>query len=276
MTEPSGLAGAGPVFLIGAGKMGYALAQGWLRAGLDPSQLVLVDPHPQPLISDFAVGQGMRLVEQVPSEAPRVLVLAVKPQMMPSVLPTLRQSVGAETLVISIAAGISIASLADALGTNKIVRTMPNTPAQLGRGITGAVPAAGVGAVDRDLADALLKAAGEVLWFDEEAKIDAVTAVSGSGPAYVFHFVEALAEAARRQGFSDEQAMQLARATVTGAAALLAIDPAPASVLRQNVTSPKGTTAAALEVLMGEPGLTDLLDRTVRAARARSEELGQS
>ena len=276
MTGTSGLSGAGPVVLIGAGKMGHALAQGWLHAGLANDQLVLVDPHPQSSITNFAHEQGIRLLDKVTGEHARVLVLAVKPQMMPQVLSELRSSVGPDTLVISIAAGISIETLSGGLGTRKIVRTMPNTPAQLGRGITGAVPASGIGAADRDLADALLKAAGDVLWFEDESKIDAVTAVSGSGPAYVFHFVEALAEAARHQGFSEEQAMQLARATVIGAAALLESDGSPASVLRQNVTSPKGTTAAALDVLMGEPGLTDLIDRTVQAARARSEELGRA
>jgi len=276
MTGISGLAGAGPVYLIGAGKMGHALAQGWLRGGLPADQLVLVDPQPQAFMTEFAGTNSVRLLDRAPADEPRVLVLAVKPQMMPNVLPELRSIVGRDTLVISIAAGIPIPTLSEGLGTGKVVRTMPNTPAQLGRGITGAVPASGIAAGDRDLANALLKAAGDVLWFEDEGKIDAVTAVSGSGPAYVFHFVEALAEAARHQGFSDEQAMQLARATVIGAAALLESDASPASVLRQNVTSPKGATAAALDVLMGEPGLTDLIDRTVQAARARSEELGRA
>jgi pyrroline-5-carboxylate reductase len=156
-----------------------------------------------------------------------------------------------------------------------VIRTMPNTPAQVGKGITGAVPGAGVSEQDRLAADALLRAAGSVLWFDEEAKLDAVTAVSGSGPAYVFHFVEALAAAGVREGFSPEQAMLLARQTVIGAAALLEADDTPAAVLRQNVTSPKGTTEAALGVLMAPNGLINLMEKTVVAARLRSQELGR-
>jgi pyrroline-5-carboxylate reductase len=153
---------------------------------------------------------------------------------------------------------------------------MPNTPAQVGKGISGAV---GLAITDRDRAttDALLGAAGQVIWFEDEGKIDGVTSVSGSGPAYVFYMVEALALAAEKQGFSSEQAMQLARATIIGAAGLLEAEPdISASQLRINVTSPKGTTAAALEVLMAEDGLAPLLDRAVTAARLRSEELGKA
>ena len=275
MTVLPDLKEAGPVVLVGAGKMGFALAQGWLRAGLPPGQLVLIDPEPQATTIEFARSNGIRLLASPIGVLTRVLVLAVKPQVMDSVMRQVRPVVGRQTLVISIAAGISLATITQALQTGRVVRSMPNTPAQLGRGITGAVPGPEVGEGDRALANALLQAAGDVLWFKEESKIDAVTAVSGSGPAYVFHMVEALAEAARRQGFSEDDAMLLARRTVTGAAALLESDPAPASVLRQNVTSPNGTTAAALAVLMGQDGLTELLDRAVQAARTRSEELGR-
>jgi pyrroline-5-carboxylate reductase len=203
-------------------------------------------------------------------------VLAVKPQIIGAVLAQLEPAIGPETLVISIAAGIGLQRLTTGLNTQRVIRTMPNTPAQIGKGITGAVAANGVTTADRAIAMALLQAAGPAVWLDAESQIDAVTAVSGSGPAYVFHLVEALAAAGKRQGLAPEIAMQLARQTVIGSAALLEADPAPAAQLRQNVTSPNGTTAAALAVLMGDDGLTSLIDRAVEAARQRSEELGRS
>jgi len=255
--------------------MGLALARGWIAAGLAPGELVLVDPSPAPAAEAFALDTGVRLVPSAHGVLIAVMVLAVKPQIMTAVLADMRPMVGGHTLVVSIAAGISIRAIAQGLGTERIIRTMPNTPAQIGKGITGAVRGPGATDADRDLADALLKAAGDVVWFDAEQKLDAVTAVSGSGPAYVFHFVEALAAAGVRQGFSPEQAMQLARQTVIGAAALMEADPAPVATLRQNVTSPKGTTEAALAVLMGPGGLSGLMDKVVLAAKLRSEELGR-
>jgi len=267
--------GVGPVVLIGAGKMGLALARGWIAAGLPPDELVLVDPAPGEATASFAEQAGVRLLDTATGVLVAVLVLAVKPQVMPGVLEGLRPMVGGHTLVISIAAGIPIRTIAEGLHTQRVVRTMPNTPAQVGKGITGAVAGEAVSEADRQLADKLLSAAGQVAWFGDEAMIDAVTAVSGSGPAYVFHFVEALAAAGIRHGFAPEQAMQLARQTVIGAAALLEADPAPAAVLRQNVTSPKGTTEAALEVLMAPNGLVNLMEKTVLAAKLRSEELGR-
>lgn len=269
------LAGIGPVVLVGAGKMGLALAQGWLKAGLKPDNLVLVDPKPGDVTTGFAAQHGVVLAASVADVAPQVLVLAVKPQIMVGVLAEVKPVVGPGTLAVSIAAGISLATLTQGLGTERVVRAMPNTPAQIGKGISGAVPADRVDAGDKGVAEALLGAAGPVVWFDREAQLDAVTAVSGSGPAYVFHLVEALAEAGRRQGLPDDVAGQLARQTVIGAAALLEADPAPAAKLRENVTSPNGTTAAALAVLMGEDGLTRLMGRAVEAARVRSEELGR-
>ena len=218
---------------------------------------------------------GVRLRDRADGVLIAVLVLAVKPQMMAAVLNEIRPLIGGHTLVISIAAGISISAIAAGLGTDRVIRTMPNTPAQVGKGITGAVPGPGVGESDRETADALLRAAGDVVWFDDESRLDLVTAVSGSGPAYVFHFVEALAAAGVRQGFAPDEAMRLARQTVIGAAALLEADPAPAATLRQNVTSPRGTTEAALGVLMAPNGLTNLLEKTVLAAKLRSEELGR-
>ena len=274
MTQTS-LQGVGPVVLIGAGKMGLALARGWMAAGLRPDELVLVDPAPNEATQQFAAATGVRLLPNANGVLIAVMVLAVKPQVMAAVLDEIRPLTGGHTLVISIAAGISIAAIAQGLDSSRVVRAMPNTPAQIGKGITGAVAGPGVGETDRLVADALLRAAGEVLWFADEPMLDAVTAVSGSGPAYVFHFVEALAAAGVRQGFGPEQAMQLARQTVIGAAALLEADPSDAAILRQNVTSPKGTTEAALSVLMAPNGLTNLMEKTVLAARLRSEELGR-
>ena len=274
MTQSS-LQGVGPVVLIGAGKMGLALARGWITAGLRPNELVLVDPHPTEATQQFAAETGVRLLSSANGVLIAVMVLAVKPQVMAAVLDEIRPLTGGHTLVISIAAGISIGAISAGLHSGRVVRAMPNTPAQIGKGITGAVAAPGVSEADRRVADALLGAAGEVIWFADEPMLDAVTAVSGSGPAYLFHFVEALAAAGMRQGFDPDQAMRLARQTVIGAAALLEADPSPAAVLRQNVTSPKGTTEAALSVLMAPNGLVNLMEKTVLAARLRSEELGQ-
>lgn len=268
------LSGIGPVVLVGAGKMGMALARGWLKAGLAPDELVLIDPNPADATRAFAEEKGVRLLTSPAGILVHVLVLAVKPQIMGKVLGQIKPSVGRHTLVISIAAGINLSTIAKGLGTERVIRTMPNTPAQIGKGVTGAVPLK-VSEDDKALTDALMRAAGEVMWFEAEAKLDAITAVSGSGPAYVFHMVEALAEAAKRQGFGEDQAMVLARATVIGAAGLLESEGVSATVLRQNVTSPNGTTQAALDVLMGDEGLVRLMDRTVAAARKRSEELGR-
>lgn len=254
--------------------MGFAMARGWVAAGLPPGQLVLVDPQPAPAVVDYASKTGVRLLDSPAGVLTHVLVLAVKPQVMKTVMAEIAPVVGKHTLVLSIAAGVLIETIKAGLGTERIVRAMPNTPAQVGKGISGAV-GPGASASDRQTAEALLQAAGQVVWVDSEARLDAVTAVSGSGPAYVFYMVEALAVAGMRQGLEPAQAMQLARQTVIGAAALMEADPQPVSVLRENVTSPKGTTAAALKVLMAPDGLEDLMDRTVRAARKRSEELGR-
>lgn len=268
------LSDIGPVVLVGAGKMGLALARGWIAGGLPPDQLVLIDPKPGEATTAFAAQHNVRLLESPIGILTHVMVMAVKPQVMGEVMAEVQPAVGAQTLVLSIAAGISIQTLSQGLQTERIVRAMPNTPAQVGKGISGAV-AYHITETDRLVADALLHAAGEVLWFEQEGMLDAVTAVSGSGPAYVFYMVEALAVAAMRQGLEPGPAMQLARQTVIGAAALMAADPQPASILRENVTSPKGTTYAALQVLMAPDGLEPLLDRAVLAARLRSEELGR-
>lgn len=268
-------ASAGPVLLVGAGKMGTAMAAGWIRAGLPGASLTLVDPAPHESVVAFANSAGANLRPDLPAEPPRVIVLAVKPQVMGDVLPSVKPLAGPDTLIVSIAAGISISRFAEALETERIVRTMPNTPAQLGKGITGAVAAPGVSAEDRAIAQALLQAAGEVVWLEGEEQIDALTAVSGSGPAYVFYMVEAMAVGGQKLGLSAEQSMKLARQTVIGAAALLEEDPAEAAQLRKNVTSPNGVTQAALEILMAEDGLGPLMERVLAAAKRRSEELGQ-
>lgn len=263
----------GPVMLVGAGKMGLALARGWLDAGLPSSNLLLIDPNPGEAARALAEDYGLTVSKEAAGLQPKVLVLAVKPQIIDTVLASLRAVIGPNTLAISIAAGIDIARLSRGLDTARVVRTMPNTPAQIGKGITGAVAGPDIQPDDRDTAEALLRAAGPVVWFDDESQLDAVTAVSGSGPAYVFHLVEALAAAGKTLGLPDAIAEQLARQTVIGSAALLEADPATPAVLRQNVTSPNGTTAAGLAVLM--EGLTPLVEATTKAARKRSEELGR-
>lgn len=269
------LEGLGSVVLVGAGKMGLALARGWIASGLGTDDLILVDPHPQDETGAFCKANGLSLLVHVEPQLATVLVLAVKPQIIGAVMDEVRAAIGPKTLVISIAAGISLASLTKGTGSERVVRAMPNTPAQVGKGVTGAVAGTRVTESNRATASGLLEAAGALVWFADEQKLDIVTAVSGSGPAYVFYFVEALAAAGIAEGLEPDEAMTLARATVIGAAGLLAADEAPASRLRENVTSPKGTTAAALEVLMGADGLEPVLRRAVGAARARSLELGR-
>jgi pyrroline-5-carboxylate reductase len=255
--------------------MGLALARGWIAGGLAPADLTLVDPSPQASAVSFARETGATLVSEAGGVPPRVLVLAVKPQIVAQVLPVLQSLLGPETVVVSIAAGIPLGALSEGLNSERVVRAMPNTPAQVGKGMTGAVAAPGITDADRAVADALLRAIGDVIWFEREADLDAVTALSGSGPAYVFHMVEAMAAAGVHQGLTPDDAMRLARRTVIGAAALMDADPTEAGALRQNVTSPNGTTAAALDILMAPDGLTSLLDRAISRARERSEELGR-
>ena len=258
--------------LLGCGKMGTALLTGWLAAGVPASSVWVIEPNP----TDWLLGSGVHLNEGVPP-APAVALLAVKPQMMGAALPALQALGNGTTLFISIAAGTSIATFAAVLGDRTpIVRSMPNTPAMVGRGITGICANARAGAAGLALAHKLMLAVGQVVELDSEDQIDAVTAVSGSGPAYVFHLIETMAAAGVAQGLSESVAMQLARATVCGAGELAYQSPEPASQLRINVTSPAGTTAAALAVLMDEEtGFPPLLRRAVKAAADRGRELGQ-
>jgi pyrroline-5-carboxylate reductase len=258
--------------LLGCGKMGTALLTGWLAAGVPPASVWVIEPNP----TDWLKGTGVHLNTGVPA-TPAVALLAVKPQMMGAALPALQALGNGRTLFVSIAAGTKIATFEDVLGTRTpIVRTMPNTPAMVGRGITALCRNSHVSDADFALARDLMAAVGEVVDLASEDQIDAVTAVSGSGPAYVFHLIEALAAAGEAEGLPAGMAMQLARATVCGAGELAYQSPESAAQLRINVTSPGGTTAAALAVLMDpETGFPALMRRAVKAAADRGRELGK-
>lgn len=265
---------SGTVVLAGAGKMGGALLTGWLARGLDPKRVVVIEPFPSDDIRTLS-DRGIRLnptAEDIGDAA--ALVLAVKPQTFGDAGPALRPLLGRSTLVVSIMAGTTIARL-DTVCGGDIVRAMPNTPAAIGRGMTVAVAAKGVNETQRAMADALLRATGAVEWIDDEALMDAVTAVSGSGPAYVFLLAEELARAGVSAGLPADLAAKLARETVAGSGELLHRSDLDAATLRRNVTSPGGTTAAALDILMGEQGMKDLMTRAVAAAAKRSQELAK-
>lgn len=246
---------------------------GWLAGGLDPARTCVVDPQASPDIVRLCESHGIALN---PSDVPAndALILAIKPQGLESAAGFLDGLIGPHTLVVSILAGKTIADLQGRLPSARaIVRAMPNLPASIGRGVTGAVANAEVSPDQRKQADALLKAVGVVEWLDDEALIDALTALSGSGPAYVFLLAEVMAEAGVAAGLPADMAARLARATVAGAGALLSTSPSEAGQLRRDVTSPGGTTAAALAVLMREGGVPDLMREAVAAAAARAGEL---
>ncbi|WP_267356264.1 MULTISPECIES: pyrroline-5-carboxylate reductase [unclassified Methylobacterium] len=259
--------------LAGAGKMGGSMLAGWLAAGLDPRRTTLIDPVPSREIVALCTERGIALNPPDP-EPGAVLVLGIKPQGLEAAAPGLDRLIGRDTLLVSILAGKTVADLTGRLKRARaIVRAMPNLPASIGRGATGAYASPQVTPGQHAAADALLAANGTVAWLADEAQIDAVTAVSGSGPAYVFLLVEALAEAGIAAGLDPEVARRLARATVSGSGALLDANPAEAAELRRNVTSPGGTTAAALDVLMRPDGLGALMREAVAAARRRAGEL---
>ncbi len=264
---------SGRLVLVGAGKMGGALLEGWLRFGLDPHKLAVIEPSPSPQISALAargvaINPDVRTLGQAAA-----VVIAVKPQIAAQAMPALEPIIAASTVAVSIMAGKTLQFLAAALPARcALVRAMPNTPAAIGRGITVAVPL-NASAAQRDLAHRLLAATGSVERIADEALMDAVTAVSGSGPAYVFLLAEALAQAGAAAGLPAPLAEKLARETVAGAGELLHRSDSDAATLRQNVTSPGGTTAAALDVLMADDGLKALLQRAVAAATRRSREL---
>jgi pyrroline-5-carboxylate reductase len=264
----------GTIVLAGAGKMGGAMLSGWLAQGLDAQLAAVIDPNPSGEISAL-MARGIRL-NPSPKDigAVAILVIALKPQTFGEAGAMLKSFAGADTLVVSIMAGTPIASVQAVCG-GSVVRAMPNTPAAIGRGITVAVAAKNVSPAQRAVADALLRATGSVEWVDDEKLMDAVTAVSGSGPAYIFLLAEELARAGVEAGLPQELATTLARETIAGSGELLHRSELPAATLRQNVTSPGGTTAAALEVLMGPDGMQSLLTRAVAAASRRSRELAK-
>ena len=265
---------SGRVLLIGAGKMGGAMLEGWLELGLTPAGVAVIDPGPPPEVAAMLEKRGVAL-NPSDGHAPAVMLLAVKPQVAPDVLAKVAGLAGPGTVVVSVMAGRTLAFLEAAFppGT-AIVRSIPNTPAAIGRGITVAVPNAHVTPEQLSIADALLKASGGVEWVKDEDMIDLATAVSGSGPAYVFLLAEALAEAGTKAGLPADLADRLARATVAGAGELIARSGIEPATLRKNVTSPNGTTAAALAVLMNDSnGFGPLLTEAVAAAAKRSREL---
>jgi pyrroline-5-carboxylate reductase len=271
--------GASPLLLVGAGKMGGAMLERWISAGgVNPRQITVLDPFLEAAQRSRLIDAGIDFAAsatEIRDRSYATIILAVKPQAMADALCEIADLAQPETVVVSIAAGVRLRRLEAAFARSQpIVRAMPNTPAQIGLGMTVAVANDNVSPARRKTVDRLLAAVGKVAWIDDEGLIDAVTAVSGSGPAYVFLLAECLSEAARRAGLPDELADLLARETVAGAGALLANSPDTPAQLRKNVTSPAGTTAAALSVLMGDDGLEQLMVRAVDAARKRSIELG--
>ena len=256
--------------LQGCGRMGSALLAGWLERGIPPEALWVIEPNP----SDWLRERVPHINAPLPS-APAIALISVKPQAMKAALPQLRDLGGGATLFVSVAAGTPLHVLEVALGKGTpVVRAMPNTPAAVGKGITAVVGNRNCGARDLAIAEALLSAVGQVVRLQGEAQMDAVTALSGSGPAYVFHLIECMAASGVAQGLSEDLAMKLATATVAGAGALAAEAGDSPGELRSDVTSPQGTTAAALEVLMdADVGLPPLIDKAVTAAVKRSREL---
>jgi len=273
MTAPSGA-----VLLIGAGRMGSALIKGWLAAKRF-SAVHVIEPHPSDAAKALAAAQTITLHQRFDGSvlpALEAIVLAVKPQVVKGAGAMLQPVGKSGALILSIAAGITTATLGASLGPDaRLVRAMPNTPGAIGQGITVLYGDQNLAIGDRALAEALMASLGETLWLKDEALMDAVTAVSGSGPAYVFLMAEAMAEAGRAQGLDAMMAVRLARATISGAGALLEADPRPAAELRTEVTSPGGTTQAALDVLMAADGLSELMRRAIAAATARASQLGK-
>jgi len=262
----------GSLVLLGAGKMGQAMLEGWLARGLAPKKIIVLEPQPGKAVKALA-RRGLKLNPKHPTQA-SATVIAVKPQSAAEALPALRGYAGKTTLAVSIMAGRTLSFLQESLPSGAaIVRAMPNTPAAIGRGITVATPNAYVSPRQRKQASELLAAIGSVEWVRDEALMDAVTAVSGSGPAYVFLLAEAMAQAGIAAGLPAELAARLARETVAGSGELLHRSDLDAATLRENVTSPGGTTAAALTVLVGSGGFDELLTQAIAAATRRSREL---
>lgn len=267
----------GTLVLIGAGKMGAALLNGWIADGLAPEKIVIFDPAPLPVIAALAREQHIRLNPAIDTVTDAVAtILAIKPQMMAKALPAYLPLKQPDNVLISIAAGKPVAFFDAIFGADTpLIRAMPNTPAAIGRGMSVLFANPSVSATQKQLGDTLLSAVGAVAWIEEESLMDPVTAVSGSGPAYIFLLVEALAQAGESAGLDAALAYQLAVTTVSGAGEMIAQSGEPAATLRENVTSPGGTTAAALDILMGKDGLPALMTRAVAAATERSRELAR-
>lgn len=268
----------GPVVIVGAGNMGGAIARALLRT-ISHDELILVDPQPNTDIAGDMADAGVRLLSDpstLATNPPAVVLLAVKPQVMEAVAPLYRQF-SKSAVFISIAAGTTIESMDAWLGQpNALIRCMPNLPAAIGKGVTAGFARPGTSQQSRAAAEALMRSVGDFVWLETEQQIDAVTAVSGSGPAYVFHLVECLAAAARSQGLPPDIADTLARRTIEGAGALLAASPQSPEALRRSVTSPGGTTEAALKVLMEGKRNETLLVEAVSAATRRASELARA
>lgn len=269
----------GTLLLVGCGKMGGALLAGWLERGVDPTQVVVVEPALDP--SRISIPQGVQVVasadEIAADVSPSVILFAVKPQAMGDVVPAYAKYAADGAVYLSIAAGTPISFFQNQFGdAANVVRVMPNTPAAVGQGMSVLCANGNVGSAQKELCGALLEAVGQTAWLEEEALMDAVTAVSGSGPAYVFLLIESLAEAGRKVGLPDALAQQLALQTVAGSGELARQSEDAPAQLRVNVTSPGGTTAAALDVLMASDGLQPIMDAAVAAAEQRGKELGAS
>jgi len=263
----------GTLVLVGAGKMGSAMLDGWLARGLDPKKIIVIEPQPVKALKALA-RRGVKFNPKDKVGVASAIVIAVKPQSAPEAVPPLARYIDKTTLVLSIMAGRTIGFLEKSLPTGTaIVRAMPNTPAAIGRGISVAVANAKISTRQRKQASDLLAAIGKVEWVGDETLMDAVTALSGSGPAYIFLLAECMARAGVAAGLPKELATRLARETVAGSAELLHRSDLDAATLRQNVTSPGGTTAAALEVLMGPGGFDQLLTQAIAAATRRSRDL---
>ena len=268
----------GTILLVGCGSMGGALLRGWFARGLNPVDIMIVEPAGRQMVAATAEHPALVVLSganKIPTDfTPDVVVFAVKPQVAHDVIPLYAPMAESGTVFLSIIAGLPIKKMQSLLGYNAaIVRAMPNTPASIGQGISVLCPGTKVGSAERRVCQVLMAAAGQTAWIEDESDMDAVTALSGSGPAYIFLLTETLTIAGVRAGLSPALAGQLASATVSGAGALLAHSDKSPTELREIVASPGGTTAAALDVLMHDQGMQDLMNRTIDAAARRSKEL---
>lgn len=266
------------ITLIGCGRMGGAMLKGWLDSDI-PAEYIVVEPFGKPdFLDSYENTQYAEKAEDIADSIKNsdICILAVKPQVMKDICESLKPIIADNCLILSVAAGQAIGNFETYFGTSQpIVRVMPNTPAAIGKGMSAAVGNAHVSEDQKSLTTQLLECSGEAEWVDDEALMDAVTAVSGSGPAYIFYLIEAMASAGEKLGLPADKAMALARQTVIGSAALAEREAdTPASTLRENVTSPNGTTQAALDVLM-DGRMQDVFDEALKSARDRGVELSK-